>query len=161
MTLSQNKSAALRLKFLTRVVRKECQHLISTDQRLFATPFTLERTQQLETDLELAERVEAFVGRFGRLQDTVGDKLLPLLLVALGETPAAAIDNLDKAERLGLLGSADEWITMRQLRNQMVHEYVEDLTVLTSALQAGYDFVPILIAAVNKLTTEIDRRGWA
>lgn len=26
---------ALRLKFLARVVRKECQHLTTTDQRLF------------------------------------------------------------------------------------------------------------------------------
>ncbi|MEK8088976.1 hypothetical protein [Thermithiobacillus plumbiphilus] len=94
---------ALRLQFLTRVVRKECQHLASTDQRLFAEPFTLERAQQLETNPDLAERVEAFVSRFARLQDTLGDKLLPVLLTALGETPGAAIDNLDRAERLGLL----------------------------------------------------------
>jgi hypothetical protein len=130
--LTLNPKIALRLQFLTRVARKECQHLLSTDQHLFAQPFTLERARQLETDPDLSERVDAFVGRFSRLQDTVGDKLLPMLLVALGETPAAAIDNLDKAERMGLLDSADEWITMSQLRNQMVHEYVEDLTVLTS-----------------------------
>lgn len=97
---------ALRLQFLVRVVRKECQHLATTDQRLFDEPFTPERTSRLETDPDLGERVEAFVGRFGRLQDTVGDKLLPVLLVALGETPAAAIDNLDRAERLGLIVSA-------------------------------------------------------
>ena len=57
---------------------------------------------------------------------TPGDKLLPLLLRALGEKPGASIDNFDQAERLGLLGSADEWVTMRRLRSQMVHEYVED-----------------------------------
>jgi len=44
------------------------------------------------------------------------------LLAALGEKPSSAIDNLDRAERLGLLKSVDEWITMRNLRNQMVHE---------------------------------------
>lgn len=159
MTLNQN--IALRLQFLTRVARKECQHLFSTDQRLFEQPFTVERARQLDTDPDLSERVEAFVGRFARLQDTVGDKLLPIFLLALGETPAAAIDNLDRAERLGLLESADEWMAMRQLRNQMVHEYVEDLTVLTSALQTGHAFVPALIAVGNKLTAEIDRRGWA
>lgn len=158
MTL--NPKIALRLQFLTRVARKECQHLLSTDQRLFDQPFTLERARQLETDPDLSERVEAFVGRFGRLQDTVGDKLLPVLLVALGETPAAAIDNLDRAERMGLLGSADEWIAMRQLRNQMIHEYVEDLTVLASALQTGHSYVATLIAAADKLIAEIDRRGW-
>ena len=48
MTL--NPKIALRLQFLTRVARKECQHLLSTDQRLFDQPFTLERARQLETD---------------------------------------------------------------------------------------------------------------
>ena len=87
-----------RLKFLVRVVRKECRHLATTDQRLFGGAFTLAQASQLETDPDLAERVEAFVGRFGRLQDTVGDKLLPLLLAALGEKIGAAIDNLDRVE---------------------------------------------------------------
>lgn len=152
---------ALRLKFLARVVLKECTHLTTTDQRLFGKSFTLEQTARLESDHDLAERVEAFVGRFGRLQDTVGDKLLPLLLDALGEKTSAVIDNLDRAERLGLIRSADEWITIRNLRNQMVHEYVEDPVVLTSALQTGHAFVPALIVASNKMIAEIERRGWA
>ena len=150
----------LRLQFLTRVVRKECRHLITTDQRLFGIPFTPERATQLETDSALAEQVEAYVGRFGRLQDTLGDKRLPLLLTALGEKPAAAIDNLDKAERLGLLDSADAWLGMRKLRNQMVREYVEDLTLLASALQTAHDFVPALVAVTETLIAEIEGRGW-
>jgi len=152
---------ALRLQFLARVVRKECKHLTTTDQRLFGGLFTSEQASRLEGDPDLAERVEAFVGRFGRLQDTVGDKLLPLLLTALGEKPSAAIDNLDRAERLDLLKSADEWILMRNLRNQMVHEYVEDPVILSSALQTGHAFVPALIATANKMIAEIERRGWA
>ena len=150
---------ALRLQFLVRVVRKECKHLTTTDQRLFGNLFTREQATRLEEDPDLAERVEAFVGRFGRLQDTVGDKLLPLLLTALGEKSSAAIDNLDRAERLGLLESADEWMAMRNLRNQMVHEYVEDPVVLSSALQTGHAFVPALIATANKMIAEIERRG--
>jgi hypothetical protein len=151
----------LRLQFLIRVVRKECKHLATTDQRLFAGLFTLEQASSLEENPDLAERVDAFVGRFGRLQDTVGDKLLPLLLAALGEKPSAVIDNLDRAERLGLLKSVDEWMTMRNLRNQMVHEYVEDPAVLSSALQSGHAFVPALIATANKMIAEIEGRGWA
>jgi hypothetical protein len=154
-------STTLRLQFLTRVVRKECRHLITTDQRLFASPFTLEQATQLEEEPDLAERVEAFVGRFGRLQDTVGDKLLPLLLTALGEKSSAAIDNLDRAERLGMLKSADEWMTMRNIRNQMIHEYVEDPFVLANALQTAHTFVPPLIDTANKMIAEIERRGWA
>ncbi|WP_291991142.1 hypothetical protein [Candidatus Accumulibacter sp. ACC007] len=129
---------AERLRFLVRVVRKECRHLQATDQRLFAVPFTPRRAAQLDADADLAERVEAFASRYGRLQGTPGDKLLPLTLLALGEKPAAGIDNLDRAERLGLLDSADEWMAMRKIRKQMVHEYIEDMTVLASALRPAH-----------------------
>jgi Asp-tRNA(Asn)/Glu-tRNA(Gln) amidotransferase A subunit family amidase len=149
-----------RLQFLVRVVRKECKHLATTDQRLFRQAFTADQAKLLETDPDLAERVEAFVGRFGRLQDTVGDKLLPLLLTALGERTAAVIDNLDRAERLGLIRSADDWMAMRNLRNQMVHEYVEDPVVLSNALQSGHAFVQALIDAAERMIAEIQQRGW-
>jgi len=149
---------AMRLQFLVRVVRKECRHLATTDQRLFGTSFTQEKISDLENDPDLAERVEAFVSRFGRLQDTIGDKLLPLLLALLGEKPSAAIDNLERAERLGLIGSVDDWVTMRTLRNQMVHEYVEDPVVLSAALQSGHAFAPALAAAAEAMTVEIERR---
>jgi uncharacterized protein YutE (UPF0331/DUF86 family) len=91
----------------------------------------------------------------------VGDKLLPALLAALGEPAGAAIDNLARAERLGLLGSTDEWLAMRALRNQMVHEYVEDPEVLAAALRAGHDFVAPLIEASGNILAELRRRGWA
>ena len=52
----------LRLQFLARVVRKECQHLATTDMRLFGGLFTIEKVAQLEEDPDLAERVEAFIG---------------------------------------------------------------------------------------------------
>jgi len=68
---------------------------------------------------------------------------------------------LDRAERLGLLKSADEWMAIRNLRNQMVHEYVEDPVVLVSALQTGHTFVPVLVAAANAMIAEIECRGWA
>lgn len=54
----------LRLKFLARVVRKECKHLATTDQRLFGGLFTLEQATRLEETPDLAERVEAFVGSY-------------------------------------------------------------------------------------------------
>ena len=143
------------------MVTKESRHLLTTDRRLFDQPFTPERAAKLEPVRELAERVDAFVGRFGRLQDTVGDKLLPALLSALGETPGPAIDNLDRAERLGWLDSSDTWMTMRKLRNQMIHEYVEDPIVLANALTTAHGYVRTLTAVAGRLVEEARRRGWA
>lgn len=75
----------------------------------------------------------------------------------MAETPGAAIDNLDKAERPGWLVSADPWIEVRRLRNQMAHEYIEDLTVLTSALRGGHTFVPALIEAAQTCVAQARR----
>ena len=62
---------------------------------------TVERALRLRTDVELSERTDAFVARFSRLQDTLADKLLPELLGWLAGPVGPAIDNLNRAERLG------------------------------------------------------------
>lgn len=66
----------------------------------------------------------------------------------------------DCAERLGFIESTEMWLTMRQLRNQMVHEYIEDPVVLANALQVGHEFVPRLVKAADTMAAEIRRRGW-
>ncbi|MCF6255891.1 MAG: hypothetical protein L3K25_06265 [Gammaproteobacteria bacterium] len=154
-----NNKIRSRLQFLSRVVEKERDHLLVTDQRLFSQPFDIDRVKQMGTDVDLAERVEAFVGRFGRLQDTLGDKLLPTLFIALGERSGAFIDNLDRAEKLEFIDSADEWMGIRNLRNQMVHEYIEDPVILLSALQAGHNYVPNLEQTANNMLNEIRQRS--
>jgi hypothetical protein len=155
MTLAPSQIA--RLEFLIRVTERECVHLLDTDRRLFGGLFTFEDAQRIQADPVLAERLDAFVSRFGRLQDTVGDKLIPALLVALGEKPGPAIDNLDQCEKFGLIESADVWMQTRKLRNQMVHEYIEDLIILTSALRNGHVFVPTLVATARRCTAEAQR----
>ncbi len=72
-----------RLKFLRRVVDKEIKHLDYAASQAFDTPLTYDAVEKLDTTLELALRIEAFTSRFCRLQDTLGDKLLPALLKAL------------------------------------------------------------------------------
>lgn len=146
-----------RLAFLARVTEKECLHLLQTDARLFGDLFTVEEVQKIEIDPILAERLDAFVSRFGRLQDTVGDKLLPALLISMAEKPGAAIDNLDRAEKLGFIDSAEAWMEMRRLRNQMVHEYIEDLVILASALRAGHTFVPSLVKSARLCIEQAQR----
>ena len=146
-----------RLQFLARVTHKECQYLLETDQRLFTGPMTIDWVQKIEMDPLLAERLDAFVSRFGRLQDNLGDKLLPQLLEAMAEPVGAVIENLDRAEKLGWLSSSDTWLEIRKLRNQMVHEYIEDLAILTSALQAGHAYVSVLIDTAKRLTAQIDK----
>ncbi len=65
----------------------------------------------------------------------------------------------DLSERLGWISSADDWQAIRQLRNQMVHDYIEDLEILTSAIQTAQNFVPTLTDVTKKLRDELQKRG--
>ena len=147
-----------RLTFLKRVITKEIKHLEYSLDQLKPIHFTPENTSRLEMDQELAETVEAFVSRFSRLQDNTADKLLPNWLRALGETTGAAIDNLDKAEKFGLLNSADRWLEIRQLRNFMVHEYIESPEVLGNAIESAKAYCPTLIMFANSMITDLEAR---
>ena len=149
-----------RLQFLARVIKGESSNLQATNSRLFAKPFTTETAKRLDEDQEFSERVDAFVARFSRLQDTLGDKLLPELLEALGEERAILIDRLDKAEKLGWIQSSDQWMAIRQLRNQMIHEYIEDPDILAKALQTGHEYVEELLTAAQNMLNELQKRGW-
>ncbi|MDZ7841329.1 MAG: hypothetical protein U5R46_11005 [Gammaproteobacteria bacterium] len=149
-----------RLQFLARVSEGEARNLQATNERLFAQPFTAQTAERLDQNQDLAERVDAFVARFSRLQDTLGDKLLPALLEALGEERAMLIDRLDKAEKLGWIQSSEQWMAIRQLRNQMIHEYIEDPNVLAEALQSGHEYVEELLSAARNMLDELQKRGW-
>ena len=109
-------------------------------------------------DEALAEQLEAFTSRFCRLQDTVADKLLPAWLNALGEKTTVAIDNLDKAEKIGVLPSVLTWLEIRQLRNQMIHEYIEDLTILVDALKFSYTHLYFIIAVAEAILGNLENR---
>jgi len=135
-------------------------NLAVTSQQVFAQTFDAERARRLDDDVEDAERVEAFVSRFSRLQDTIDQKLTPAWLAAAGEPHLATADALDRAERFGLIPSTDDWLAMRKLRNQVVHEYTEDRAVLANAPEAGHEFAATLRQMATTLSEDIHRRGW-
>jgi len=68
--------------------------------------------------------------------------------------------DIEKKERLGWLPSVEEWQIMRQLRNQIVHEYIEDMNILVSAINSAYHYVPMLFLVEQNLKAEIQQRGW-
>jgi len=63
------------------------------DTRLFADPQTIQFVYSPNLDPVLAERLDAFVSCFSRLQDNLGDKLLPQLLNAMAEKTGAYLKN--------------------------------------------------------------------
>lgn len=91
------------------------------------------------------DRLESFVGKFARMQDTVLDKLRPVFLLSVGERTGTAHDNPNLAQRLGFVGGPDAWLTMRRLRKRLVHEYVDDIAELAAALAKARALVTELV----------------
>ncbi|TSE33857.1 hypothetical protein [Tepidimonas charontis] len=147
-----------RLLQLCEVVEREVQQLRATDAYLFQRPFTAERVASLREDERGAESVDAFVARFGRLQDTLGDKLIPALLRWVGNAPGPMIDNLRLLEKWGWLQDAEGWLETRQLRNRLIHEYELDEDVLVDALNTAHQRVTLLISTAQRLVEETRRR---
>jgi len=148
----------VRLDFTIRVAQKELKHLEYSNAQVFMDVFTVEKAVLLDTDEVLAEKVEAFTSRFCRYQDTLGEKLIPLWVSVLGEKPKAYIDNLNLAEKLGVLSSVEQWMMARELRNQMVHEYIEDPLILSAALQKAHENVGFLKQVMVAITTDLEER---
>ena len=119
----------------------------------------LEQAKRLDEDEAWAEKVDAFSSRFCLYQDTLGGELIPLWLKLIAEKRNAYIYNLNIAERLGVLSEAENWLMIRSLRNKMMHDYIEDLTVLSSALQSAHESVRLLRSIMLNILKDLERGG--
>ncbi len=137
------------------IVAHEGKHLAYSWGRLYAYPIDADWVRELESAPEIAERLEAFVSRFGRMQDTIADKLLPRWLMALAETPGSQIENLNRAERLGVLDNVEHWLEARKLRNRLVHEYMQSPETFAEDLKLAKEYSRLLVDFYNRL------RGYA
>jgi len=140
------------------IVRKEGEHLIYSYRRVFAHPVTTTWVVNLEHDQEQAERLESFVSRFGRMQDTIADKLLPLWLASLAEPVGSQIETLNRAERLGVLADTIQWLEARKLRNRLVHEYAVEAADFAQDLNLAASYTPMLIDTCNRVRNDLQKR---
>lgn len=147
-----NPDLAARLTHLQRVVVKECRYLAYTAEGLKQADPQFRWLDAIEQNAGLTERLDAFVSRFCRLQDTLGDKLLPAYLSTQLEPVGTVLDNLNRAEKLGLIPSVADWVEARNLRNNLVHEYTEDVDMLRQSILRAIQLVPMLDAVTQKLS---------
>ncbi len=140
--MTEAQSKPIRLVQLLQLVQRQDAHLLAVRQRLLDDDCVVDATrlQVLLADTLGIDRLESFAAKFARMQDITVDKLIPVLLHTAGEPVLAAIDNLSRMERLGLIASAEQWQQMRGLRNRLVHEYFDRPADLAPALQRACEF---------------------
>lgn len=104
------------------------------------TPLTkqgyLNLTEQNITD------IDQFLYRFGKLQDAVGEKLFPAILMFLHEENIRSksfIDILNRLEKLEILDSKEAWFELRKIRNDLSHHYDDNPAEMASAINYVYE----------------------
>ena len=110
----------------------------------------------IEEKPEREDIMESFVSKFNRFQDMLGDKLLPVLLAWKGEHRGAFIDNLNRAERLGLVASASQWMEARSLRNRLVHEYMVDAEEFAQSLRLANELSQMLLQTWKNIQAYVE-----
>ena len=79
--------------------------------------------------LSIQERavLDAYLKRFSSLQDFLGAKIFTLLLEVAGINNSKMSEVLYAVEKEEIIDSLDNWIELREVRNELEHDYPEEL----------------------------------
>ena len=133
----------------------ECElHLQALREAMERCPQPLTEAHFARRDAELIAALDQFAYRFTKLQDVMSAKVFrQYALEVLHEAVEAApiIDILNLLERYGLLPSVVRWQEIREIRNQITHEYQLSPAELVVTLRIAFGMVAEMAAVITSL----------
>ena len=114
--------------------------------------------QQSEFSFEELESIDSLTSKFSPTSDIYLQKVLRSISMLLLEDTAPLIDLLNRAEKLMIIVSAEELLQIRDIRNQIAHEYLpeavpelaKEVVVMTTMLQKN----------IGQTERFLRQRGW-
>ncbi len=123
---------------------------------------SLERTKDLKTlekwSLEDYEKVETLFSRYSRSVDILINKVLRGLDFLELEEPLRKLDIVIRAEKRGLVDDYNLLIEMKDLRNELAHEYIEE--ALKNRLEEVIEKSQLLLKITEKIEQYLKKRGY-
>ena len=115
--------------------------------------FPLHANQLHALDDATVAIIDQFVGRFAKLQDAMGAKLLPMVLELTKEQGdlQAYLDKLNRLEKIGALASVDEWLELREMRNAFAHDYPEESALQAAVLNRAFVAADRLVEILHRV----------
>lgn len=109
--------------------------------------FPVDEDQYLNLSDEQVQEIDQYIYRFSKLQDTIGLRLFRAVLDVLEEDilNKSFIDILNRLEQLKLLESKENWQYLRNLRNELAHDYPDETEI-------SVDFLNELVENYSLLT---------
>jgi hypothetical protein len=112
----------------------------------------------LETPIsfEVEESFDALTSKFSRVSDIFTQKVLKSFLILLREDAPTFLDRMNLCEKLGVIPSANDLITIRDLRNLIAHEYLTEnlLEVYKESIKLSLK----LLQAIESANAAIDAK---
>ena len=123
-----------------------------------STNKTRQLLKQAEFNFEELESIDSLTSKFSRTSDIYLQKVLRSIWMLLREDTVPLIDLLNRAEKLMIIVSAEDLLQMRDIRNQIAHEYLpeavpelaSEVVVMTTMLQKN----------IGQTERFLRQRGW-
>ena len=125
---------------------RHCAALVEALDEWWALPTP--NVDALESERSWRHLTDRILYRFTKLQDAVGERLLPATLGWLQEPYEdwPMRDRLDRLHKLNYLDT-DSWITWRSVRNRLAHEYLEMADLRHAAVLSAVEAATAMVKA--------------
>lgn len=106
--------------------------------------------------------IDQYIFRFAKYQDLIGGKLFKQILLTEGE----AVENMsfrdifNRSEKIGIADNWEQWFELRQMRNEISHEYPVISDEGVSSLNKIILSLDYLENAYSKCISYLDSRNY-
>ena len=140
---------------LVKVINECRKHIVRLEEAYGDMVNFMPLNQESYTKLtrEDVRTIDQFLFRFGKLQDAIGKKLFKSILLYLGEEieDKSFIDILNRLEKLDLLSDSEGWFELRQIRNELAHEYEDDNEEMSQLINKIFDEKARLVSYFKRI----------
>jgi len=119
----------------------------------FELPLDSKSYQDILNNVEFLAYSDQIIYRFSKLQDSMGGKLFKSILLYQGENiDKPFLDILNQLEKMNIL-DVDEWFELRDLRNEIAHDYEDNELMAINILNMIYKLKDDLKEILKKAAT--------
>lgn len=107
-------------------------------KRTYTFPISMDNFKKIVDNVEYLAYSDQIIYRFSKLQDCMGAKLFKSVLLYEGENVNKPfLDILNRLEVIDII-NVDEWFEIRDLRNEIAHDYEDNDEIVINILNTIY-----------------------